>query len=114
MEKLFQVFLVICAGLSVGIADALIKRVSFDTDSFWSAMRNPLMIPIALLYFAQIVLFTYVFIKRWELGIVGILQMAVYSIIVIGSGILLFQEKLTLVQSIGIGLAIIGAILMNL
>lgn len=110
--NIIQVFAIILAGISVGVADALIKKVSL-TGNFWSSFLNPLMALILFLYLAQIALFIYTFRHNWNLGIVGNLQMVFYSLTVVIGGILFFGENISLIQSIGIGLALIGVILMN-
>jgi len=72
------------------------------------------MIAVVALYLLQIAIFLYVFVKKAELGTLGIIQTALYAIIVIGSGVLFFNESITLIKGIGIGLAIVGVILINL
>ena len=113
MVNLLQVFTIILAGISVAVADVFIKKIAVS-GGFWLIMKSPWMIAILLLYFAQIVFFAYVFTHEWNLGIVGNLQMAFYSITVVLSGILLFGEKISPVQGIGILLTLIGVILMNI
>ncbi|OGY16879.1 MAG: hypothetical protein A2785_03900 [Candidatus Chisholmbacteria bacterium RIFCSPHIGHO2_01_FULL_49_18] len=85
-----------------------------SASNFWTAIRNPLMIAVVALYLLQIAIFLYVFVKKAELGTLGIIQTALYAIIVIGSGVLFFNESITLIKGIGIGLAIVGVILINL
>lgn len=104
---------IILAGIAVAIADALIKRTALDGD-FWTAFKNPLMIAVIILYLAQVIFFVYVFMNGWNLGIVGNLQMVFYSIGVVLIGMLVFGESLSLIQGIGIVLALIGVILINL
>jgi EamA domain-containing membrane protein RarD len=113
MVNAIQLAAVVLAGILVGIADALIKKTAL-TGSFWSALKNPLMIIILLLYIGQIILFVYVFSNHWNLGIVGNLQMVFYSLTVVLSGLIFFGEGISLIQGIGIGFALIGIILMNL
>lgn len=113
MVNTTQIFIIILAGISVGVADALIKKVAL-ADNFWSAFKNPAILAILLLYFIQIVLFLYVFIHKWNLGIVGILQMVFYSFTVLIFGLLFFNETISLIQGIGIILAISGVVLMGL
>jgi drug/metabolite transporter (DMT)-like permease len=114
MNKILEVGLIIVAVTSVAVADVIIKKVALHVTSLSQAIKEPLMLLIVALYIVQILIFTYVFIKRAELGIVGIIQTALYAIIVIGSGILFFQEKISLIQGVGIGFAIVGVICMNL
>lgn len=113
MVGFLQVFTIILAGISVAVADVLIKKAAI-TGGFWFVMKSPWMISILLLYFAQIVFFAYVFTHKWNLGIVGNLQMAFYSITVVLSGTLLFGENISPIQGIGIFLTLIGVILMNI
>ncbi|MDO8625558.1 MAG: hypothetical protein Q7R47_05725 [Candidatus Diapherotrites archaeon] len=113
MVNYFQLGAIILAGLAVAIADALIKKTAQAGD-FWAAFRNPLMIGIVVLYLVQVAFFVYVFSKGWNLGIVGNIQMVFYSIGVVSIGLLVFGEELTLVHGIGIVLALVGVLLMNL
>lgn len=114
MHKLLLLGLIIVAASTVGIADVLIKKAAFNTTNFWVALKNPLILGAIALYIAQVVVFTYVFVKKAELGLVGIIQTALYASIVIGSGVIFFHEKITLTQGIGIGVALLGVTLMNL
>lgn len=113
MVNIRQLSAIILVGVSVGIADVLIKKAA-STGSFWAVFKNPLIITILLLYAAQLAFFVYVFRHQWKLGIAGNLQMVFYSLTVILSGLIVFGEKISLAQGIGIGLALIGVILMNL
>jgi multidrug transporter EmrE-like cation transporter len=112
MVNVIQLATVILAGISVAIADVIIKKIAIY-DSFWMAIRNPWMIVIVALYITQIIFFIYVFNHKWDLGIVGNIQMAFYSLTVVLSGILLFGETISLVQSIGIIFTLVGVLLMN-
>ena len=99
---------------AVAIADVLIKKIFLTSGSFWSKIKHPGMIGVVALYLLQIAIFAYVFHRKAELGIVGIIQTALYALIVIGSGVLFFNEHISVLQGIGIGLAILGVVLMNL
>ena len=114
MQKLTQIAIVLIAAACVAVADILIKKAAFNTHNFFEALKNPLIIPAILLYIAQIVLFSYVFVKKWDLGIVGLMQMVFYAAIVVSAGIMFFQEKITTTHAAGMALALLGAILMNL
>jgi len=114
MNKFLGIALITIAVIAVGIADVLTKKIAFHSDNFWTALRNPLMFAVAALYITQIMVFLFVFVKKAELGIVGIIQTALYAIIVILSGILFFNEDISVVQGVGIGVAILGVILINL
>ncbi len=113
MVNAFQALLVVLAGILVGIADLLIKKAATNA-TFSEALRNSLMIPVALLYITQILFFIYVFANNWKFGIVGIMQVVFFSLFVLFAGYFVFGEKLTLLQLTGGALAIFGIILINL
>lgn len=113
MVNFVQIASVILAGIAVGVADALIKKASVSGD-FFAAFKNPWMGGVILLYLLQILFFIYVFSHGWNLSVVGNLQMVFYSLSVVGIGILLFGETLSLAQGAGIVLALVGVILINL
>ena len=112
MVNYLQVGAIILAGITVAVADALIKKTSFS-GNFILTLKNPWMIAILMLYIAQILFFIYVFNNHWSLGIVGNLQMIFYSITVVLVGILAFGEKITSIQGAGIFLALLGVVLIN-
>ena len=114
MSKLLEIGLIIIAVSCVAVADVLIKKAAFNVSSFWVSLKNPLMLAAVVLYLSQIVIFLYVFVKKAELGAVGVIQTALYAVIVIGSGILFFHEDFSVTQIIGMILAIIGVVLINL
>ena len=113
MVNYIQLGAIILAGIAVAIADALIKKTSIN-NNFWLAFKNPLMLLVIFLYVIQVFFFVYIFMNKWNLGIVGNLQMVFYSISVVLIGVLVFGEKLTLIHIIGIIFALIGVILINL
>ena len=102
---------IVLAGLAVAIADALIKKTSVQGD-LWLAFKNPWMVAVVTLYILQILFFVYVFMNDWQLGIVGNLQMVVYSLTVVITGLLFFGETISLIQGIGIILALVSVVLM--
>ena len=104
---------IVTAGVSVAVGDLLIKKVGTVSTSMASAMVHPLMLAALCFYILQIVLFAYVFVQRWELGIVAIMQMAFYSAACVLMGRLLFGERVTFLQGLGMALAFCGAVLMN-
>jgi len=112
MVNYFQLSAIILAGVAVAIADAIIKKISVSS-SFWLAFKNPWMLAIILLYLAQIIFFVYVFMNKWNLGFVGVLQMVFYSVTVVLVGLLYFGENITLLQGIGMIFALIGIVLIN-
>ena len=66
------------------------------------------------LYVLQIVLVAYVFVKHWDLSTLGFSQMIVYAATVLLVGIIIFQERITLAQGLGLALALAGALLMSI
>lgn len=107
-------FPVLFLGLvAVSFADVLAKKISHGQDSVWGAVQNPLFLAILAMYMIQILVFLYVFVRKAELGIVGIAQTVIYAIIVVGSGVLFFHEGLSFPKVIGTILAIGGVVLMN-
>ena len=113
MEQLLPVVVIVAAGLSVAVGDMLIKKVGMGSASMTSAMVHPLMAAALAFYVLQIVLFAYIFVRRWELGIVALLQMVFYSAACVLMGRFLFGERVTFQQGIGMLLAVLGAMLMN-
>lgn len=113
MSKLLVLSLVFLSVMAVAVADVLTKKVAASSVSFSSALRNPWMIVIVCLYVAQILVFTYAFVRKAELGVVGIIQAALYAIVVVGSGVLFFKERVSVVQGIGMVLAVLGVVLTN-
>ncbi len=115
MSKLSEIGLITIAGGVVAIADILIKKIVFaDTLEFKTALKSPIMLLIIGLYIIQIIIFLYLFSTKSYLSIVGIGQAVIYTIIVVTSGALLFSEAISLTQAIGIALAVVGIVFMNL
>lgn len=71
------------------------------------------MIGICLLYFIQILLALYIFVNKADLAIYGNLFVVFYSILMVTLGIIIFGEQLTILQGVGIALALAGVILLN-
>lgn len=113
MLKLLHLTFIVLAVVALAVADVFLKKAAHQTNLLQAA-KTPWMIGAILLYLYQILAVTYVFIVGWELSIVGILQAAVYALVVILAGVFFFQETLTPVQIVGIVLAFIGVILMNI
>lgn len=113
MPKLLQILFIILAVIAVAVADAFLKKAS-DEGSLHRAFQSPWMMGAVLLYLFQILFFTYMFVAGWELSVVGSLQTVFYALVVLLAGIFIFRETLTLVQGVGILLAIGGIILINL
>jgi drug/metabolite transporter (DMT)-like permease len=108
-----HIALIVAAGLSVAVADILIKKAGATSTSMATAIINPLMAAAFGFYALQIVLFAYVFVRRWDLGIVALMQMAFYAAACVLMGRFLFGERVTPVQGFGMLLTFCGAALMN-
>jgi len=105
--------LLIFAASAVAIADVLLKRVH-GAGSVLKALSSPWMIAAIGLYIVQIIIFTHLFISGAKLSYIGALQTVLYASITVLAGILVFHETVSLTQAIGIGLAFLGALLMQL
>ncbi len=108
-----QLSAIIIAGISIGVADALIKKIGL-AGNFLSAIFSPWMIGVLILYLAQILLFVYIFISKWDLGMVGVFTAVFYSITMVLIGLLFFGENISIIRGLGIVFAIIGVVLMNI
>lgn len=108
-----HIAVIVAGGVSVAVGDLLIKKVGTVSTSLASAMVHPLMLAALCFYILQIVLFAYVFVQRWELRIVAIMQMAFYSAACVLMGRLLFGERVTTLQGLGMVLGFCGAVLMS-
>ncbi|MBI5222512.1 MAG: hypothetical protein HY980_03380 [Candidatus Magasanikbacteria bacterium] len=111
---MIQALIVVVMAVSVAVADALCKKAANDAPSFGQGLIHWLMLPILALYFVQIALFIHMFRAKWELGRLGIMQMAAYSICVVLIGSLFFGDKIQPVHGLGVVLALAGVTLMNL
>jgi|SRR5438270_895605 len=107
MDVVLEVLALVAAGVCVAVADALIKRVAVN-----AAYRVPFFGIIVVLYAAQAAFFWYVFVRRMRLAIAGNLQMVTYSVATVLLGLVVFRERLSVTQFVGIILAVIGSILM--
>lgn len=114
INRIVPMAMILLSGALVAFADGLIKRASINQVSLITVLRNPLMILVALIYVFAVIAFSVAFIKRWDLGIVGIMQIIVYAAAVVLGGILFFNERPTLYHGVGIGLGLIAAILMSI
>jgi len=114
MSKPALIGIIIAAASAVAVADVLIKKIFSPRTGFLTDIKNPLIFAVVGLYALQILAFSLVFDKKAELGTVGIIQTALYALIVVGSGILFFQEGMSAIKGIGMGLAVLGVILLNL
>ncbi|MDB5189076.1 MAG: hypothetical protein JWL82_33 [Parcubacteria group bacterium] len=112
MIAAIQLFLIVLSGLTIALADTIIKKIS-SGRTFVDAFFNPWMLLVYILYFVQILFAIWVFMYQKELGIYSNIFIVFYSILSIGFGILIFREHLSLLQYAGIGLALVGILMMN-
>ena len=110
--KLTQSLFILLAVAAVAVADVLLKKAT-SQGNLQSAWNSPWFYVAIGLYFLQIVLFTIAFVAGWKLSLIGALQTALYALIVVTSGVLLYNEDLTRLQITGVLLAIGGVILIN-
>ena len=87
MNKLLYTTLIIAGVAAIAIADILLKKAA-GAGSYISALKHPFMPVVVLLYLFQVAVFLFVFVKRVDLSTVGVLQTALYAVIVLGAGIL--------------------------
>jgi drug/metabolite transporter (DMT)-like permease len=71
------------------------------------------MIAILVFYFVQILIAIYIFVNQGELAVYGNIFIVFYSIMMVLMGVFFFKEQLTLLQGVGIILALSGALLLN-
>ena len=110
MQKYFQAGLILI--ISVAVGDIFIKKAAAGS-SFATALLSKWVFVGVLLYILQIVLFTWMFVKGWELSIVGIMQIVFYTLIVLVAGHLFFKEQLNGLQIFGLALALVGIVIAN-
>ena len=111
-SKLTQLTLIGAAVMAVAVADILLKKATVQ-GSLDLAIRSPWLWGAVGLYLLQISFFTYAFVSGWPLSHIGALQTALYAVIVLAAGVLLYRETLTPVQIVGMVLAIGGVVLIN-
>lgn len=107
-----SLWLVLGTALLIAAADSLIKKSGMSGD-FFSALMNPLMGSALVLYFIQVLLTLYIFLNKGELAIYANLFVAFYSILTIAIGVLVFKEHISVLQGLGIALALAGVFLIN-
>ena len=113
VPKLTQLIIVGLAVVAVAVADVLLKKAAIH-GNWTQAVRSPWLWGAVGLYLIQIGFFTYAFVSGWALSLIGALQTALYALIVLGAGVLLYRETLTPVQVVGVVLAVGGVVLINL
>jgi drug/metabolite transporter (DMT)-like permease len=112
VSKLTQGSFIIMAVIAVAVADVLLKRAS-ALDNLRAALSSPWLFCAIALYLFQIGFFIFAFHAGWKLSIIGALQTALYALIVLAAGVLLYHESLTRMQVVGILLAFGGVLLIN-
>lgn len=113
-QKVVPLTLILLSGGLVAVADGFIKKASVNQSNLVTVLLNPLMIWVGIIYLFAIGVFGLVFIRRWDLGIVGLMQIVIYAVAVVLGGVLFFHERLTIIHEAGMILALIAVILMNL
>jgi len=111
-SKLTQGLAMALAVVAVAVADVLLKKAT-SQGNLGDALNSPWLFIAIGLYLLQIVIFTIAFVSGWKLSLIGALQTALYAIIVLAAGVLLYNESLTRLQLIGISLAFGGVVLIN-
>jgi len=105
--------LVVLAVSAVAIADIFLKKTQ-ALGSMGKALTSPWMLGAIALYLFQIFFFTYLFMSGAKLSYIGVMQTALYAVIVLLGGILFFGESFTPLQIVGMVLALTGAVILNL
>lgn len=111
-HKLGQSLFILLAVIAVAVADVFLKKATHQND-LSTALSSPWLFMAIGLYLLQIVIFTIAFVSGWKLSLIGALQTALYAVIVLVSGVLLYNESLTRLQLVGVLMAIGGVILIN-
>ncbi len=107
-----QIAAILLAVAAVALADVLLKKAA-GQGSLEAALRSPWLWGAIGLYLIQISLFTLAFLAGWKLSLLGALQTALYALIVLGAGVLVYHESLTRLQVTGIVLTLAGVLLIN-
>jgi drug/metabolite transporter (DMT)-like permease len=112
LSKPLYVLLLLIAVAAVAVADVCLKQAALP-GSLAHALRSPWTLAAVALYMMQVVLFVFVFVNGWKLSVVGMAQTALYAVVTLGAGILLFGEVLSLKQSLGLAFAVVGVLLLS-
>ena len=110
--RLGQMLFIGVAVAAVAVADVLLKRATHQQD-LGAALRSPWLWGAVGLYLMQIALFTLAFVSGWKLTSLGTLQTALYAVIVLAAGVLLYRETLMPGQVVGVALAVVGVVLIT-
>lgn len=112
MYSLVTLFMFLAVS-AVAVADVLLKKTE-SIGSVGKALLSPWVIGAVVLYLFQIFILTHLFVSGAKLIHVGLIQLVLYSIIIVLAGIFIFGETLTVPHIVGIFLAISGIVLLNL
>ncbi len=113
MSNLIRFILIFFSAVTIIFADAIIKKISLD-QTFFDVLKNPWVILVYGLYLVQIFCAILIFIFWGEIAIYSNLFVVLYGILGVVIGILFFKESVSMIQMVGIGLGLVGAVLMNL
>jgi drug/metabolite transporter (DMT)-like permease len=113
MIKLMHITLMVLAVIAVAVGDVFLKKAALE-GGFTRAMASPWMAAAIVLYLYQILFFTYAFLTGWQLSVIGSMQTVLYALIVLGAGVMYFNESLSIGQGIGVLMAFTGVVLMNM
>lgn len=109
----FQTSLIVLAASSVAVADIFLKKTE-GLGSINKALSSPWMFGALALYLFQIIFFTYAFVSGSKLVNVGVMQVALYSIIILLASFFIFNETLSQIQVLGLLLALSGIVFMHM
>ncbi|NTW14648.1 MAG: hypothetical protein HGA31_06535 [Candidatus Moranbacteria bacterium] len=112
MTSIIRIALICLSALTIIIADSMIKKISMG-QTFSDVLKDPRMIPVYVLYLLQIFLAVPIFLHEGELAIYANLFIVFYGIFSVVFGVYFFRENLSIMQMLGIGLGLIGAVLMG-
>ncbi len=111
--KSTYLILIVLAVMAVAFADVFLKKAAL-LGSMSKAIQSPWMILAVLLYLFQVVIFTDVFVHGAKLGYVGIIQTVLYAVIVLLWSFFFYHEHMSPIQIVGIIVALVGVVLINL
>ena len=110
--KLTAVIILLFCGILIALADAFIKKSALS-GNFATALKSPWLYLSILCYLVQILLVVYIFLFKFNLGILANIFGVFYSLATVYLGYAMFAETLMPIQIVGIVLGLIGVILMT-
>lgn len=96
----------------IAFADGYIKKATLS-GSLVASFKGPWLYLAVVFYLVQIALVAYLFLEKWQLGVLANVFVVFYSISTVVLGYVMFAEKLALIQILGIVLGIIGVFMMT-